>query len=499
MWGRAPRRDGRPGWDLSRRRFLQLGLGASALGLVAACSSTRSGGEATVGPDSPQVGDFASAEEQRFPAGGRVTRTVVAAPADVDLAGIRDTAWLYDGQLPGPVLRADVGDRVQIRFRNQLPDPTTVHWHGLAIRNDMDGVPDVTQPPIPVGAEFVYEFVPPDPGTFWYHTHGDLQRGRGLYGALIVDDPAAPADHDAEFVVVLSDWLTGSTPTQMYDRLRGGSMESSPMTSTALGGDAGDVRYPLYLLNGRPPADPAVFTATPGQRALLRIVNASDDTAFRVALGGHRLTVTGSDGFPVEPVRTGSVLLGMGERYDAVVALGDGAFPLVAAAEGKGAQAFAMVRTGGGAPPDPAASPDELRAPPLTVADLRAAAAVQLPARDPDVTLGASLGGNMETYTWTVNDRAYPTYTPLTVGSGRRARIVYTNTTKMYHPMHLHGHTFAVARPGGTGPRKDTVIVLPGQTIATDFDTDNPGQWIVHCHNDYHLAAGMATIVSYRS
>ncbi|MFE3291557.1 multicopper oxidase family protein [Rhodococcus sp. NPDC059234] len=486
---------------LSRRRFLQLGLGATAVGLVAACSSAPSGTQAAgaVGPDSRQVRDFAAAQERRFPGGKSVAKTFVAAPTEVDVGGTRTTAWLYDGQLPGPILRANVGDRVQVRLRNELPDPTTVHWHGLAIRNDMDGVPDITQPPVGAGAEFVYEFIPPDPGTYWYHTHGDLQRGRGLYGALIVDDPRAPSGYDAEFVVVLSDWLTDRTPQQAFDRLRSGAMESAPMTSTALGGDAGDVRYPLYLLGGRPPNDPTVFTAGPGQRARLRLINASDDTAFRVALGGHRLTVTDSDGFPVEPVDTGSVLLGMGERYDALVTLQDGAFPLVAAAEGKGGQAFAVVRTGSGAAPDPSASPDELRAPPLTVADLRAAAAVRLPTRNPDVTLGASLGGTMNTYTWTINGEAYPKYTPLEVHSGERARIVYTNTTTMYHPMHLHGHTFAVARPDGTGPRKDTVIVLPGQTVATDIDTDNPGQWITHCHNDYHLAAGMATIVSYQA
>ncbi|ANS30556.1 multicopper oxidase [Rhodococcus opacus] len=485
--------------QLSRRRVLQWGAGAAFLGLTGACARTDDT-EAPIGPDSPEVRAFAEAESRRFPGGRPVAYELSATQSEVDIAGKRTAAWLYNTQLPGPILRANVGDRVQVRFRNQLPDSTTVHWHGLAIRNDMDGVPDVTQAPIPADTEFVYDFIPPDPGTYWYHTHGDLQRGRGLYGALIIDDPGAPANYDAEFVVVLSDWLTDRTPSQVFDELRGGRMRSMPeMTSRVLGGDSGDVRYPVYLLNGKPPGDPTVFTARPGQRARIRLINAGDDTAFRVALGGHRLTVTDTDGFPVEPVDTDSVLIGMGERYDAVVTLQDGVFPLVAVAEGKGAQAFAVVRTGGGAAPDPAVAPREVGPPPLTVVGLRATDAVRLPVVDPGVTLEASLGGHMMQYVWTVNGKAYPDHTPLTVHRDQRVRLVYTNPTMMFHPMHLHGHTFAVARSDGSGPRKDTVIVLPGQTVAADIDTTNPGQWITHCHNDYHLAAGMATIFSYVS
>ncbi|MDV7083827.1 multicopper oxidase family protein [Rhodococcus sp. IEGM 248] len=485
--------------QLSRRRVLQWGAGAAFLGLTGACARSDDT-EGAIGPDSPEVRAFAEAESRRFPGGRPVAYELSATQSDVDIAGTRTAAWLYNTQLPGPILRASVGDRVQVRFRNQLPDSTTVHWHGLAIRNDMDGVPDVTQAPIPADTEFVYDFIPPDPGTYWYHTHGDLQRGRGLYGALIIDDPGAPANYDAEFVVVLSDWLTDRTPSQVFDELHGGWMTSMPeMTSRVLGGDSGDVRYPVYLLNGKPPGDPTVFTARPGQRARIRLINAGDDTAFRVALGGHRLTVTDTDGFPVEPVDSDSVLIGMGERYDAVVTLQDGVFPLVAVAEGKGAQAFAVVRTGGGAAPDPAVTPRELGPPPLTVVGLRATDAVRLPVVDPGVTLEASLGGDMKKYVWTVNGKAYPAHTPLTVHRDQRVRLVYTNPTMMFHPMHLHGHTFAVARSDGSGPRKDTVIVLPGQTVAADVDTTNPGQWITHCHNDYHLAAGMATIFSYVS
>jgi FtsP/CotA-like multicopper oxidase with cupredoxin domain len=342
-----------------------------------------------------------------------------------------------------------------------------------------------------------------DAGTYWYHSHGDLQRGRGLYGALIVDDPAEAGGYDVEFTVVLSDWLTDQTPQQVFDQLRHSGMGSmngmSGMSSPLLGGDAGDVRYPVYLMGGRPPSAPITLSARPGQRARIRLINAGDDTAFRVALGGHQLRVTHSDGRAVSPTRGDAVLITMGERYDVLVTLADGVFPLVADAEGKNGRAFGLVRTSAGTAPSSNVTPAQLSGRVLTVADLSAAESDRLPVTAPDVTLTGVLGGGMAHYDWTINGRAYPASPALPVHQGQRVRLTYTNNTTMYHPMHLHGHTFAVARPDGTGPRKDTVAVLPGHSVGLDFDTDNPGQWFTHCHNEYHLAAGMATLVSYRT
>jgi FtsP/CotA-like multicopper oxidase with cupredoxin domain len=210
----------------SRRRLLQFGAGAAVLGAASACGAGGSGaGAATaspVGPNSKAVEAYAAGQRRRFPNGTTVSKTLTAAATDVDLGGSTARAWVYNGAMPGPMLRANVGDRVHVRSVDRLPEPTTVHWHGLAIRNDMDGVPNVTQKPVPSGAAFDYEFIPPDPGTYWYHSHGDLQRGRGLYGALLVDDPGDPGDYDVEFTVVLADWLTNRTPKQVFDSLRGG-------------------------------------------------------------------------------------------------------------------------------------------------------------------------------------------------------------------------------------------------------------------------------------
>jgi FtsP/CotA-like multicopper oxidase with cupredoxin domain len=107
------------------------------------------------------------------------------------------------------------------------------------------------------------------------------------------------------------------------------------------------------------------------------------------------------------------------------------------------------------------------------------------------------LGGPGDGYRWTINDQVYDPAQGVPVREGQRVRIRFSNTTTMFHPMHLHGHTFQVRSPNGPGPRKDTHIVLPGQSVDIDFDANNPGQWLTHCHNVYHGEAGMMTVVSY--
>ncbi len=228
------------------------------------------------------------------------------------------------------------------------------------------------------------------------------------------------------------------------------------------------------------------------------MINAGSDTAFRLALGGHRLTVTHSDGYPVEPVEVDALIIGMGERYDLVTTLGDGVFPLMAVAEGKAARTFAVVRTGSGDPPPPDVDVAELSGRLLTPDDLRAAEDVELPAGEPDVTVPLELGGDMMTYQWTINGRTFEQADPIEVTEGKRIRLAFSNRSTMFHPMHLHGHTFQVVRDDGTpGPRKDTLIVLPGQDVAVDLDTDNPGAWALHCHNIYHAKAGMMAMLQY--
>jgi FtsP/CotA-like multicopper oxidase with cupredoxin domain len=268
------------------------------------------------------------------------------------------------------------------------------------------------------------------------------------------------------------------------------------MTSALLGGDAGDVTYPHYLLNGRLPADPDVLRARPGDRVRIRFINAGGDTAFRVAIGGHRMSVTHTDGYPVAPVDTDALLIGMGERYDVLITLAGGVFPVVALAEGKDATAFALIRTAGGAAPPASVRPGELDGRIIAYRQVKAADSAKIADRGVDRTIRMELTGGMMAYDWGFNGKPFDPERIASIRSGERVKIDFVNTTTMWHPVHLHGHTFAVGAV--TGPRKDTAIVLPGQTLAALFDADNPGIWMIHCHNVYHAEAGMMTLLGYQ-
>lgn len=526
------------------RRTVLAGLGAAGTGLLAACGRDVPDTPSLLSPTGSQV---ARVERKRGATGRVVSLNVTAAPATLDLGGgVLAKSWAFSGQVPGKEIRISAGDTLSAELSNQLPGATTtsLHWHGISLRSDMDGVPPVTQDPVRAGSNFTYRFVADKPGTYFFHPHVGVQVDRALYAPLIIEDPKEPLSYDDEWVVVLDDWLDGVTGTpddvftELSHHMPGMDMNSTgssrttssrspspsmPMSVSApgspsassgdnpstrfrlsgaasplLGRDAGDVSYPYHLINGRVPTDPAVYNGTPGRRVRLRLVNAGADTAYRVALGGHKLTVTHTDGFPVVHEEVDTLLVAMGERYDVLVTLDDGVFPLVALAEGKDVTGMALVRTGSGGLPDPAVRPKELDGRTVTAGQLRASDGVRLETKDPDQVLRVKLTGSMGTYDWAINgkrfDMADPTSNPLLVQEGQRVRLDFVNATSMWHPMHLHGHTYQL---GDTGPRKDTTIVLPRSKVSVLFDADNPGQWMLHCHNAYHSEAGMMALVAY--
>ncbi|MGW5586698.1 multicopper oxidase family protein [Streptomyces sp. NPDC003857] len=539
--------------SINRRSVLLAGLGAAGAGALAACSTGSGNSSAEpdlINPRGPQV---AAADKQRRSTGKVHEATLTAALAMLDLGGgVMAKSWAFSGRAPGRELRLSAGDTLVAEFSNQLPNKTTtsIHWHGIALRADMDGVPPVTQAAVRAGTNFTYRFVADTPGTYFFHPHVGVQLDRGLYAPLIVEDPREPLSYDDEWVVVLDDWVDGvtGTPDEVFAELKqgmtgravqsprsssgdmgdmgdmggmdmgGGSMDGMsalpsasgsgmPMKfmlmhsdSALLGGDAGDVKYPYHLINGRVPADPDVYTAKPGTRVRLRIVNAGGDTAYRVALGGHKMTITHTDGFPVRHQQVDAVLVGMGERYDVLVTLADGVFPLVALAEGKNVSGMALVRTGSGSAPKSTVRPAELNGIIMTASQLKAADDVRLPAKKADRVHRIELTGDMAAYDWAINGERFdmndPTANPVLVEEGRRVRLDFVNDTTMWHPMHLHGHTYQL---GTDGPRKDTTIVLPKKTVSVYFDADNPGQWMLHCHNAYHGEAGMTALLAYQA
>lgn len=168
----------------------------------------------------PRVTDLEAT--RRRPGQRTVTAQLNARQVTLDLGGVTVPTWAYGDDIPGPIIRASAGDLVTVQVNNNLPTGTSVHWHGIQLRNDMDGVPGLTQSPIGVGASFTYSFTAPDPGTYWYHPHSGVQVDRALHGALIIDDPAEPGDYDVEWIVLMDDWVdgTGRTPDEILATLR---------------------------------------------------------------------------------------------------------------------------------------------------------------------------------------------------------------------------------------------------------------------------------------
>jgi FtsP/CotA-like multicopper oxidase with cupredoxin domain len=497
--------------SLTRRHFLRLvgsGVGAMAL---SSCGVPLAGDQGSL-PKAPRTVKTGHVREH----------ALEAAPLEFDVGGRKVQTWGYQGSVPGPEIRVTEGDTLHVKVANRLPADTTIHWHGLPVPNAMDGVPHITQPPIKSGKDFTYEFVVPTAGTYVYHSHVGLQLDRGLYGPLIVEPKKEALEYDREYVLLLDDWLDGigGTPEDMLKVLQasGGGMGGGMMGGMGggmMGGGRGQggpglseaVDYPLYLINGRAPNDPDTLNVRSGEKARLRLVNPSGETVFRFAVGGHRLTITHSDGQPVEPVEVDVVKLGPGERYDVMVeANNPGVWQVAAAPEGKNGLARAVLRyeeSSQSSPPPTGSRPQELSGRLLSYGDLRTIRDETFPSDGlfggPDRTLDLTLSGGMGNYVWTINGQAYPDADPLEVSKGEWVRVHLTNQSMMTHPMHLHGHFFQLLNGTGRGPFKDTMLVEPhmGEAIF-DFVADNPGEWFFHCHIVYHMESGMARVLTYR-
>lgn len=232
-------------------------------------------------------------------------------------------AWAYNGQVPGPELRVSEGDTVKVIFKNELPVPTSIHWHGVDVPNAMDGVPGLTQPAVQPGETFVYEFIARPAGTRFYHTHGSQmgldeasQMDRGLYGALIIEPRGAQPAYDREYTLILDDWIAPSSEMTTPSSPHGGHESSSPGPE---GGSPGEITYNVFTLNGK--AFPATkpMTVRQGERVRLRLINVSSMSFHPMHLHGHQFKVIATDGNPVPEaaqVTKNTITVMPGESYD---------------------------------------------------------------------------------------------------------------------------------------------------------------------------------------
>lgn len=542
---------------LSRRNFLLGGtsfLGASALPY---CYAQTAGG--------------------LVPQGAIREIALEARPAEIEIApGRTVTAWTYNGKFPGPEIRVKEGERLRVTLKNKLPGETTIHWHGIHQKgtNAMDGVPGLTQRPIPAGGEMVYDFTVHQSGSHFYHSHSGLDIERGLYAPLIVEPKIESLSYDREYLLVLDDWLDGS-PDLAFEQLKqgispadglprdtsrtapsspgGGPTEMGAGRGPMRGGHGGrhggrhgggpggmgkmgrkdgpmgpgggsmgamagggscrntDIRYSTYLINGRTPEAAPEFAVKRGERVRFRTISTSGATVFRVAIAGHKLTITHSDGYPVRHVTVDAFEISPGERYDFLITADNpGVWPMAAVSSGEPERAArAILRytdARGTSPPPPGSLPEELNGRLLDLADLMSPEDLDFPmvADRPDRIIDLSFRQNRHSYKWGILGDG-GAHGPFGIHAGERVRVRMSGGMGMgmgiWHPMHLHGHSFRAInrRETRNAPVKDTVLLRSMMHGRSEFEflANNPGDWLFHCHHAYHLAAGMECVFKY--
>ncbi|MDJ0824859.1 MAG: multicopper oxidase family protein [Rhodobacter sp.] len=433
--------------------------------------------------------------------------TVTAAPAMAQIvpAEYGPTAvWAYDGAVPGAGLRVAQGTRIQRRFVNDLPEASTIHWHGIRIDNAMDGVAGLTQAAVPPGDEFLYDFVVPDAGTYWYHPHRNTleQVSRGLTAPLIVEE-AEPPEVDRDIVLTVNDWRLDENAQimggfgNMHDRSHAGRL-GNYLTANGEGDLQQDVKW--------------------HERLRLRLINAASGRILRLSglgLSGH---IVALDGMPLKvPEPFGVLVLGPAQRADLIVDVTAevGTPAHLVSEERDGGYALATFNVAGVASVAPRPAPPPLPPNRLAPLDLGDARHVELRME------GGAMGGmtaarrgmrhedGMGAHSadpvpmrqlvqnglaWALNGVAGMPEDPLVEASrGETVRVRMVNDTAWPHAMHLHGHHFHVVGESGQGPARDTVLIDRGQTVEIAFAADNPGSWMFHCHMLAHQAAGMMT------
>jgi FtsP/CotA-like multicopper oxidase with cupredoxin domain len=393
--------------------------------------------------------------------------------------------WAYNGTVPGPELRFRQGERLRIEVENALGVGTTVHWHGIRLPNAMDGVPGVTQKPIPEGGRFVYEFDLPDAGTYWYHPHlgNPEQVSRGLYGALIVEErDAPPAERDV--VWVLSDW-------ELDREARIDEAFLNPMAASHDGRVGNSV-----TLNG---AMPESFAVRAGERIRLRLINAASARIFALAFEGHTPTVIAYDGHPVKAHPATRVVLGPGMRADLMLDCAAKPGTKHRVIDSFYRQfAYELVQLS-----YRDETPLRQSFPPIQVPRMNPVAVPDLGrAQRHRIVFGGGAMGAMPRQAehkgmfWTVNGkpvREHHDHEPFLRLKLRQSYVLeLVNDTSWYHPIHLHGHVFRIL---SSNQWADSVLLEPKSRAEIAFVADNPGDWMLHCHVLEHQATGMMALV----
>lgn len=479
-----------------------------------------------------------------------------------------DFALTVNGGIPAPTLEFTEDDDAEILVKNEVPnEEVSIHWHGILLPPEEDGVAYVNTPPIHPGTSRLFKFKIRQNGTYWYHSHTAVQEQKGVYGAFIIHPKKRVIEYDKDAVVVISDWsdenadqiirhLRKDGDYYLYkkDSIRSyfGAIQAGGLKNhlhnewTRMGGmDLSDVGYDAFLMNGK--RDSQLLTAHPGERIRLRIINAGASSYFYVSLAGLPMTVVSADGVDIEPVQAREILMGMAETYDVLftvpehknyelrataqdvtgfasawigrgekISAPDQPLPDLYAAMNHGSHSSHSSHQGGNAHSGHGEHSGghsehgsmnqhgghlKFKEPvieSLTVDSLKSLEPTSFPKDSQVHEVKLVLGGDMERYIWHINGKAIHEDRLLLINKGEVVRFIFVNETMMHHPMHLHGHFFRVINGNGEhSPLKHTVDVPPHESRTIEFYANEPGQWMLHCHNLYHMKTGMARVVRY--
>ena len=492
--------------------------------------------------------------------GNRMIYHLYVTDTVVNYTGKKANGIAINGSIPAPTLYFTEGDTAEIYLHNLMHMETSIHWHGLILPNEQDGVPYLTTAPIKGHSTHVFTFPLVQHGTYWYHSHTMLQEQSGMYGAIVIYETAKPVS--PEHVVLLSDW-TDENPgqvertlhyatdwyvikkgaTQNYlqainEKKLGVKLQNEWKRMMAM--DVSDVYYDRLFTNGKVADEQTEFKA--GDKVRLRIINGSSSTYFWLQFAGGKLSVIANDGAEVEPVEVDRMIVGVSETYDIEVTIpADSSYEFLATAEDRTKSTSLWLGNGtrhavdvmprlkyfegmkmmngmmnmNGTMNDmgmnmslqqmdmntvmyPEIVDSNQNIVTLNYAMLKAPSKTTLP-EGPVRELKFELTGNMSRYVWTLNNRAISESDKILIKQGENIRIILYNNSMMRHPMHLHGHFFRVLNGQGEyAPLKTVLDIMPMETDTLEFHaSEKYGDWYFHCHILYHMMSGMGRIFTY--
>jgi FtsP/CotA-like multicopper oxidase with cupredoxin domain len=501
--------------------------------LLSACSSNQSSMSTMNHSKNKLSNTIAQATPTKTLKGNQFT--LVAKEASLSITDkFKVTAWTFNGSVPGAEIRVKQSTPVKITLKNELPEPTSIHFHGINVPNAMDGIPGVTQDAVQPGKSFTYEFTPTVAGTYIYHTHqnGVTQLDKGLYGSFIVEP--AKKTYDKDYTLILDEWISKPGADNMAGMNMGSSnnnsgMSGMDMSNGSMNGmdhsNSGNSTssdnsmpmdnmsmYDVYTINGKSGENIEPIKVKKGERVRLRLINIGF-LPHNIHLHGHSFKVVATDGRDLnqpKEIKNQLITIGPGERYDVEFTADNPGKWLLEShdTDKKAAKGMATYIQYEGS--DISADKSDVNKS-LPFFDLEsygktADGPFNLNQKfDVEYTMDLNTAMTNNQLAYTINDKTFPNTDNIQVKKGDTVKVTLINKSgnMANHPMHLHGHSFQVLSKNGKPVEgspliKDTINVKPGEEYVVAFKADNPGNWMFHCHDLHHATAGMITMVKYK-